>query len=138
MSLIMEAFCRVSSGGTESFFIGRFLGSGKSRLVNGLTFRVDMVGGCVLSHKFGQMSLEKPMMEVITIFNELCLLIWDKNSQQDVLVMVNNLVQLFGVDLSILARLLPNIKALAPQLKPSDDEQEISNQMNIQGICFIL
>jgi predicted ATPase len=42
------------------------------------------------------------------------------------------------VDLSTLAQLLPNIKSLAPQLKPPDNEQVIDNQMNIRGICFIL
>jgi hypothetical protein len=56
VSLIMEAFCRVSSGKSKSFFIGGFSGSGKSRLVNGLTARVDLVGGYVLSHKLDQMS----------------------------------------------------------------------------------
>ena len=52
---------------------------------------------------------------------------------------MNNLVQVFGIDLSVLAWLLPNINnALAPQLKSSDDKQEIGNQMNVQGICFTL
>jgi hypothetical protein len=138
VSLITEAFCRVSSGKSESFFIGGFSGSGKSRLVNDLTARVDVVGGYVLSHKFDQMSQEKSMLEVVATFNDLCQLIQDKNSQQDLLVIVNDLVRVFGADLSTLAQLLPNIKALAPHLKSSDDEQDIDNQMNVRGICFIL
>jgi len=103
VSLIEEAFCRVSSGKSESLFIGGFSGSGKSRLVNGLTARVDVVGGYVLSHKFDQMSQGKSMLGVVAMFNDLCQLIQDKNSQQDLLV-----------------------------------EQEIDNQMNVRGICFIL
>jgi hypothetical protein len=138
VSLITEAFCRVSSGKSESFFIGGFSGSGKSRLVNCLTARVDVVGGYVLSHKFDQMSQEKSMLEVVAMFNDLCQLIQDKNSQQDLLVIVSDLVRVFGADLSTLAQLLPNIKALVPQLKSSDDEHEIANQMNVRGICFIL
>ena len=135
---ITEAFCRVSSGKSESFFIGGFSGSGKSRLVNGLTASVDVVGGYVLSHKFDQLSQEKSMLEVVAMFNNLCQLIQDKNSQQDLLVIVNDLVRVFGADLSTLAQLLPNIKALAPHLKPSDDDQEIDNRMNVRGICFML
>ncbi len=73
--LITEEFCRVSSGKSKSFFIGGFLGSGKSRLVNGLTARVDVSGGYVLSHKFNQMSQEKSMLEVVAMFNDLCQLI---------------------------------------------------------------
>jgi hypothetical protein len=140
VSMITEAFCRVSSGKSESFFIGGFSGSGKSRLVNGLTASVDVVGGYVLSHKFDQiMSQGKSMMEVVAMFNDLCQLIRDKNSEQGLLVIVNDLVRVFGADLSTLAQLLPNTKALAPHLKPaSDDDQEIDNQMNVRGICFIL
>ena len=136
--LITEAFCRVSSGKSESLFIGGFSGSGKTRLVNGLTPSVDVSGGYVLTHKFDQLSQEKTMLEVVAIFNDLCLLIRDKNSQQDLLDMVNNLVCVFGSDLPVLARLLPNIKSLTPQLDSSDDVQESHNQMNLRSICFTL
>jgi hypothetical protein len=138
VSLIEDAFCKVSGGQSESLFMGGFSGSGKTRIVNGLRARVDIVGGYVLTHKFDQMSQEKPMLEVVAMFNDLCLLIRDKNSQQDLLVIVNDIVNNFGSDLYVLARLLPNIKALAPQLKPSDDEQKSHNQMNLQSICFTL
>ena len=124
-------------GKSESLFIGGFSGSGKSRLVNGLAARVDVSGGCVLTHKFDQLSQEKTMLEVVAMFNDLCLLIRNKNSQQDLLAIVNDLVRVFGSDLSALVRLLPNIKALTPQLDLSDDD-ESHNQMNIRSICFTL
>ena len=108
-----------------------YLLSGKSRLVNGLMARIDVSGGYVLSHKFGQMSQENSILEVVAMFNDLCQLIQDKNSQQDLLIIVDDLVRVFGADLSTLAWLLPNIKALTPHLKPSDDKQEIDNQMNV-------
>jgi predicted ATPase len=103
-----------------------------------LTARVDVSGGYVLTHKFEQLSQEKTMLEVIAMFNDLCLLIRNKNSQQDLLVIVNDLVRVFGSDLYVLARLLPNIKSLAPQLDSSDDVQESHNQMNLRSICFML
>ncbi len=85
VALITEAFCRVSSRKSASFFIGGFSGSGKSRLVNGLTARVDVAGGYVLTHKFDQLSQEKTMLEVVAMLNDLCLLIQNKNSQQNFL-----------------------------------------------------
>ena len=138
VTLITDAFCRVSRGTSESFFIGGFSGSGKSRLVNGLMTRVSMVGGYMLMHKFDQMSHEKPLLEIIALFNDLCLLVRDKNSQQDLLVIVNDLVHVFGSDLSVLARLLPNIKVFSPQLIPTGDDQESEHQINLRGTCFML
>jgi hypothetical protein len=135
---ITEAFCRVSSGKSESLFIGGFSGSGKSRLVNGLTARVAVSGGYVLILKFDLLSQERLMLEVVAMFNDLCLLIRNTNSQQDILVIVNDLVRVFGSGLPVLARLLPNINALAPQLNLSDDVQESHNQMNLGSICFML
>jgi predicted ATPase len=103
-----------------------------------LTARVDVSGGYVLTRKFDVLSQEKTMLEVVAMFNDLCLLMRNKNSQQDLLAIVNDLVHVFGSDLSVLVRLLPNIKALAPQLNLSDDEKESHNQMNIPSICFTL
>jgi len=138
VSMITETFCRVSSGTSESFFIGGFSGSGKSRLVNDLTARVDAVGGYVLTHKFDQMWEGRSMLEVIALFNDLCLLIRDRHSQQELLGICHDLVRVFGSDLPVLARLLPNIKSLTPQLNPCDAEQEDDNRINFQSICFIM
>ncbi|KAL3809613.1 hypothetical protein ACHAXA_011792 [Cyclostephanos tholiformis] len=138
VSLITDAFCRVSCGTSESFFIEGFSGSGKSRLVNGLVTRVSMAGGYMLVHKFDQMSNEKPLLEVIALFNDLCLLVRETNSQQDLLVIVNDLVHVFGSDLSLLSQLLPNIKLFSPQLIPTDDERESEYRINLRGICFML
>mmetsp|Transcript_7945 Transcript_7945/g.17919 ORF Transcript_7945/g.17919 Transcript_7945/m.17919 type:complete len:1329 (+) Transcript_7945:91-4077(+) len=138
VSSITDAFCRVSSGKSEAFFIKGFSGSGKSMLVNSLKARVDMAEGYVLIHKFDQMSKERPLLEVISVFNDLCPLIRERRSQQDLLVIVKNLMEVFGTDFSVLARLLPNIVSLSPQLKPTVDEKEGGDQMNLRSICFTL
>ena len=114
--VITESFCRVSGGGCESLFIGGFSGSGKSRLIHGLIDRVDGVGGYVIKHKFDQMSKERSMLDIVALFNDLCLLISEKNNMPDLVALVDDLIGYFGQDLSSLARLLPNIKALAPNL----------------------
>jgi hypothetical protein len=136
---ITEAFCRVSGGDCESLFIGGFSGSGKSRLVNDLTERVDAVGGYVLRHKFDQiMSRGRSMLEIIALFNDLCLLINEKNAKHDILALVDDLIGIFGPDLSSLARLLPNIKVLASALKLPMSEQESASQTNLRSICYTL
>ena len=140
VSLITEAFCRVSGGKSESLFIGGFSGSGKSRLVNGLTARIDAVGGYVLTHKFDQMSRDKSILDVVAMFNDLCLLIKKKTPQRDLLILVDDLVQVFGLDWLPFARLLPNIKTIATHLERSadDDGEELNNQLNVRRICFML
>jgi predicted ATPase len=140
VSSITEAFCRVSGGMSEAFFIGGFSGSGKSRLVDGLTARVDAVGGYVLTHKFDQMSRDKSILDVVEMFNYLCLLIKGKSYERDSLVLVKDLVQVFGSDWTTLARLLPNIKAIVPFLEQSSDDDggEMVSQMNVRSICFTL
>ena len=139
--VITETFCRVSGGGCEALFIGGFSGSGKSRLINGLTERVDGVGGYVLKHKFDQMSKERSMLDIVALFNDLCLLISEKNSMLDLVALVDNLIGYFGPDLSSLARLLPNIKALAPNLisdSTLDDNEENDGQMTTRGNLLTL
>ncbi|KAL3811602.1 hypothetical protein ACHAXA_011199 [Cyclostephanos tholiformis] len=123
VAVITEAFCRVSNGKKESLFIGGFSGSGKSRLVNGLTARIDAVGGYLLTHKFDQMSQERSILDVVAMFNYLCLLIKEKSSQRDLISLVDDLVQVFGSDWSTLARLIPYINAIVPQLEQSADSR---------------
>jgi hypothetical protein len=138
--VITEAFCRVSGGGCESLFIGGFSGSGKSRLINGLIDRVDGVGGYVLKHKFDQMSKERSMLNIVALFNDLCLLIREKNNMPDLVALVDDLIGYFGPGLSSLARLLPNIKALAPNLISDCEiyENDASGQMKTRGILLTL
>ena len=168
LSLISDAFCRVSTGRSEAFFIegysgkskvGRFrfvwvlfptlctktytsllylyIGSGKTRLVNSLTTRIEVCEGYVITHKFDEMSREHSLTDLISLFNDLCSLIHQKNSCQSLLLTVNALIEEFGTDLSVLAYLLPNVKVLAPQLQ-NEEQEEIMDQMNLQSVCFIL
>ena len=118
-------------------------GSGKSRLVNSLTARVDMCDGYVLTHKFDEMPKERCLLEVISVFNNLCVLIRNKSSTQSLIVTSNKIVDEFGADFSVLAHLLPNVISLVPPLKHptsiNGDEAKGSNdQMNLQSVCFLL
>ena len=138
-SQITDAFCRVSRGKSESLFIGGFSGSGKSKLVDSLTDRVGANGGYILKHKFDQIS-NRTILGILAVFNDLWMLVNEMSSSQEIIVIYNDLVEVFGPELLMLARLLPNIKAFVQELKLNthDYEQESANQMNLQSICFTL
>ena len=133
-TLITDAFCRVSRGKSEAFFIGGFSGSGKSMLVDSLRDRVKCVGGYVTKHKFDAMSREKPLSGVISALNQVCLMI----KCRDRPVIAKKLRDEFGVDFSLLLRLLPNVSVLFPGLISPTTHVEASEAMNTRSVCFTL
>jgi hypothetical protein len=134
-TLITDAFCRVSRGKSEAFFIDGFSGSGKSMLVNSLRERVNCVGGYVIKHKFDAMSQEKPLSGVISAVNQICQMI--KKVARPVIA--KKLRDEFGVDFSLLMRLLPNVSVLSPEfVSPVIGEQSDGDTMNVRGVCHTL
>lgn len=133
-TLITDAFCRVSRGTSEAFFIGGFSGSGKSMLVNSLRDRVNFVGGYTIKHKFDTMSQEKPLSGVITAFNQVCQMIKDKARP----LTAKKLGDEFGVDFSLLLRLLPSVSVLFPEFDNSAMRVEAGEAMNARSVCFTL
>jgi hypothetical protein len=133
-TLITDAFCRVSRGKSEAFFIGGFSGSGKSMLVNSLRDSVNCVGGYVIKHKFDAMSRERPLSGVISALNQICRMIKDRRRP----MIANKLLNEFGVDFSLLVRLLPNVSALFPGHLLSAAEVEACATMNTRSVCFTL
>ena len=144
VSLITDAFCRVSSGRREAFFISGFSGSGKSRLVGSLTARVASSGAYVVTHKFNQGSRWHTLLEVTAVFNDLCLLIRDRSSPQLLRKIVNCIMEVFGTDLSVLRLLLPNVEALAlgeldaRGLDRHGKKKEREEQIDLRSVQFTL
>ena len=141
-TLITDAFCRVSRGKSEAFFIGGFSGSGKSMLVNSVRNSVNVVGGYVIRHKFDAMAEEKPLSGVISAFNQICQMIKDRHSPEDVLKIGKKLTDEFGMDMTLLERLLPNVGLLVAGLsdegRPSMNQGETSDRMNFRSVYFTL
>ncbi len=135
-SLITDAFCRVSRGKSEAFFIGGFSGSGKSKLVNSLRAKVDAVGGYVLTHKYDDVSKEMPLFGVVSALNQLCLMITDRNTPEAVLAIASKLKDVFGDDCWLLASLLPNISLLSSEF--SVKGKRACETMNLRSVCFTL
>ena len=137
-TLITDAFCRVSRGQSEAFFIGGFSGSGKSMLVNSLRERVNVVGGYVIKHKFDAISQERPLSGVISAFNQTCQMIKDRHSPRRLFEIAKKLRDEFGVDFGLLVRLLPSVSVLVPDfVRPGLVEQD-GDTMNVRSVCYSL
>ena len=147
-SLITDTFCRVSLSGTsEALLIGGYSGSGKSRIVQSIFGQVACAGGYIISQKFDEQLRESALSAVLAAFDKLCLLIAEKNSPQDIQNVVNDLVTVFGPQLSSLVRVLPNINILlqgASNAKSDDHRQPnqafygLDDTSNLNSIKFIL
>ncbi len=133
-TLITDAFCRVSRGKSEAFFIGGFSGSGKSMLVNSLRVSVNAVGGYMIKHKFDPMPREEPLSGVISAFNQICLMI--RSSARPAIA--KKLREEFGVDFNLLVKLLPNVRVLFPGFVSTSIAVEGGDTMNARSVCFTL
>lgn len=140
VSVITDAFSRVCAGESVALFIGGFSGSGKTRLVQSVVASVGMSGGYVLEHKFDQASKDRALLQLISAFNKLCVLIGNTSSKQNLQIVVNKLTETFGSDLTMLGRLLPGVHGLVPQSMLSKQASSSGDgaQMNLQSVCFIL
>ena len=143
-TLITDAFCRVTRGRSEAFFIGGFSGSGKSMLVDTLRVRVKYVGGYVIKHKFDTVSQDRPLSGVISAVNQLCLKIKDTLKSQRLAALSKKIKDEFGADIVLLARMLPNICALSPEFNISSGEvidgdgSSPHDNMKAQSVSFTL
>mmetsp|Transcript_23953 Transcript_23953/g.38995 ORF Transcript_23953/g.38995 Transcript_23953/m.38995 type:complete len:493 (-) Transcript_23953:3708-5186(-) len=133
-TLISDAFCRVSRGKSEAFFIGGFSGSGKTMLVNSLTDAVNVIGGYMIKHKFDPMPREEPIAGVISAFNQICLMIKDSARP----AIAKKIWDEFGFDFNLLMKLLPNVNVLFPDFVSSGTTVKAGVTMNARSVCFTL
>ncbi len=140
--LMNDAFSRVCVGESVALFVGGFSGSGKTRLVESVMASVvNSSGGYVLTQKFDQVARGGPLLELISAFDRLCVLIQSRTSPQDMQSIVDRLTETFGADLSLLRRLLPQAGGLMPPPSMTFEKQmpgQNGTQMNLQSVCFIL
>jgi hypothetical protein len=145
-TLITGAFCRVSRGQSEAFFIGGFSGSGKSMLVNTLRRTVGAVGGYVIKHKFDANSKDGPLSGVILAFNQICQQMKKMHSPRRLNEIATKLEGEFGVDFGLLVKILPNVCVLSPEFasfaaageKGMNASLSIQATINIRSVSFTL
>ena len=137
VSLLSDAFSRVSADGNEAFFIGGFSGSGKTRLVETVIRLVEISGGYVIKLKFDHVK-GRPLLELISAFNGLCSLIRKNKSPQELQIIVSQLTESVGSDLTMLGRLLPNVYSLIPKGQLKQARGQGGSRMNFKSVRFIL
>ncbi|KAL7553425.1 hypothetical protein ACHAWF_016711 [Thalassiosira exigua] len=138
-AMITDAFCRVSAGEDAAFFVGGYSGSGKTMLVQSLIARVEVSGGYVLTQKIDQISRDRPLLGVLSAFDELCTLIKRKSRPRELLDISNQLGRVFETDCAVLARLLPNVNLLFPQLANLPVELKRNEvTINVHTVSFAL
>ena len=93
-----------------------------------------MWGGYTIKHKFDPMSQEKPLSGVISAFNQICLMIKGRARP----VIAKKLGEEFGVDFSLLMRLLPNVSVLFPEHVRPVINVDAGEAMNARSVCFTL
>ena len=140
--LITDAFCRVTRGQSEAFFIGGFSGCGKSMLVDTLRARVNVVGGYVIKHKFDALSQERSLSGVISAVNQLCALIKSNRTPTQLAALAEKIKDEFGADLVFLSRILQSISELSidfvcPNNNVEDDHIQ-EDKMNARSVGHTL
>ncbi len=104
-------------------------------LVDSVKDKVNAIVGYVIKHKFDPMPREKPLSGVISAFNQLCLMI--KSRARPAIAQKLRLRDEFGVDFSLLMKLLPNVSVLFPEFV-SSAVAEVGDAMNARSVCFTL
>ncbi|KAL3801671.1 hypothetical protein HJC23_013176 [Cyclotella cryptica] len=109
------AFCRVAfTGQCEAFFVSGLSRCGKSCLVRRLFGFVNAAGGHFVDKQFDEKKSESPLSVVLSALNDLCGLIVEKNSREELRDLYENIKG--GTNLTLMSRVLPNIN----RLKSSD------------------
>jgi len=139
-TLITDAFCRVSRGKSEAFFIGGFSGSGKSMLVDTLRVSVKNVGGYVIKHKFDAISQDRPLSGVVAAVDRLCRMVKARITPRHLAALVEKLRAEFGADIVLLARIVHSVSVLSPEFVSPVVEEETGggDKMNTRSVSFTL
>ena len=108
---------------------------------------VDVAGAYIVRQKFDKISQERPMSVVMAAFDDLCPLIAATLPPIELNQIVVDLMAVFGNHLSTLARVLPNVALLSPELTslasstPLEQQQGgkgINREINYDRVYFIL
>lgn len=102
-------------------------------LVDSLRDKVNALGGYVIKHKFDPMPREKPLSGVISAFNQLRLMIKGRARP----AIAQKLRNEFGVNFSLLMKLLPNVSVLFPEFVGSA-VADVGDSMDARSVCFTL
>ncbi len=100
---------------------------------------MDISGGYVLTQKLDEQSKERPLLDVLSAFNHLCILVKERNTPQKLLEIFNRIMHDFESDFPILNRLLPNLTIVFPGLaNMMKADSNVEQMMTLHNVCFTL
>lgn len=168
VSALADAFSRVaSSGKSEAFIVGGYTGyvccnilsslaytvtnnllircfhtfrSGKTRLVQSIPASVVASDGLLISKKFEATS-SNPLDVVLSVFNDLCILLTSRRSENERQCIYDQLVSELGGNFHLLLRAVPYvIRLTSSQFHTSSIMSEVTNEsgVNFFSLCNII
>jgi predicted ATPase len=108
-------------------------------LVHSVFEAVEAVNGFAVARKFEEVSTMSPISVVISAFNELCLLFAKRSTPQEVRAIYESLVNEFGENVHLLARVLPNaFGMLSTCASLPIAKNDTSTLSNYSSLCLTL
>ncbi|KAL3804864.1 hypothetical protein HJC23_006636 [Cyclotella cryptica] len=139
-ALLTDTFCRVAlTGNSEAVCISGYSGCGKSHLVQSIFESVDAAGGYLVVQKFDETSTQSPISAILSALNELCGLIIEKHSQDELRELYKVIEG--GANLTLLSRVLPNINRMnsSDGVVPLDSfNHVVSSGLNFHMLVFAI
>ena len=115
--------------------------SGKTKLVQSVCNSIiSSSNGLFMSRKFEATS-SSPLSVVLSVFDDLCMLITSKNSETEQQHIYEQLAEEFGDSLYLLVRTVPNVVRLAPSLSDASsiiNEAAAESEVNFFSLCNII
>ncbi len=138
LSLLMDAFSRVSKGKLETVLVGGYSGTGKSVLVHETHRPITAKKGYFMEGKFDQFQRSKPYLAFIQAFTSFVSILLTENESrlEPIKQQINNAI---GDEGKVLTELIPNLELLiGPQPDiPRLGGLESQNRLNYLFSSFI-
>lgn len=112
----------------------------KSRLVQCAFVPVEVAGGYVIVEKFDEFSNQSPLSVVLSAFNDLCMLVKERNSIGELHAIIAELMTEFGNTFPLLARILPNVHKLICRYQSTMPylDNSVGDDINFSSLCFTI
>ncbi|MEL7006153.1 MAG: AAA family ATPase, partial [Bacteroidota bacterium] len=138
LTLLMEAFDRVSTGTLETMLVGGYSGTGKSVLVHETHRPITAKRGYFIEGKFDQFQRSKPYLAFIQAFTSFVSILLTENERrlEPIRQQINNAL---GDEGKVLTDLIPNLELLIgtqPEI-PKLGGLESQNRLNYLFSSFI-
>ncbi|GJD19500.1 serine/threonine protein kinase [Rivularia sp. IAM M-261] len=111
VSMLMDAFFRVSRGATEIMLITGYSGIGKTSIVNEVHKPIVVARGYFITGKFDQLKRDIPYAALIQSFQELICQLLTENKPQ-IAIWKNKLLEALGSNAQVIIDVIPEVELI--------------------------